>query len=408
MKIQEERLMKAAILGYGTVGSGVYEVLQRNAEVIAEKSGENIEVKYVLDLREFPGDPVMEVLVHDYECIVNDPEVRIVVETMGGVKPAYEFVRRALECGKHVCTSNKELVAEYGAELLALAKERAVNFYFEASVGGGIPIIRPLCECLTADKILEISGILNGTTNYILTRMYNEGADFNCVLKGAQECGYAERNPAADIEGFDAGRKLAILASLVLGKRVEFGDVVTEGITGITARDIRYARAMQAKIKLIASAIWKEESFYALVAPRIIMAGHPLYAIDDVVNAVMVKGNMLGDVLFSGRGAGKLPTASAVVSDVVQAARHVNENTGLIWSQTRTVPEPVRGMPGRFFVRTDEKNRQQAKQLFPGLTQVDAGLADEFAFYTEQMTEGEFSERVEELDKIRNQFRIEF
>ena len=183
MKIQEERLMKAAILGYGTVGSGVYEVLQRNAEVIAEKSGENIEVKYVLDLREFPGDPVMEVLVHDYECIVNDPEVRIVVETMGGVKPAYEFVRRALECGKHVCTSNKELVAEYGAELLALAKERAVNFYFEASVGGGIPIIRPLCECLAADKILEISGILNGTTNYILTRMYNEGADFNCVLR---------------------------------------------------------------------------------------------------------------------------------------------------------------------------------------------------------------------------------
>ncbi len=399
--------MKAAILGYGTVGSGVYEVLQKNADVIEARSGERIDVKYVLDLREFPGDPAADVLVHDYECVVNDPEVRIVIETMGGVKPAYEFVRRALEKGKHVCTSNKELVAEYGSELLLLAKERKVNFYFEASVGGGIPIIRPLCECLTADRILEISGILNGTTNYILTRMYNEGADFNRVLKEAQGCGYAERNPAADIEGFDAGRKLAILASIVTGRRVEFGDVVTEGITGITAEDIRYARAMQAKIKLIASAVWEGESFYALVAPRMVAAGHPLYAVDDVVNAVMVRGNMLGNVLFSGRGAGKLPTASAVVSDVIQAARHADENTGLYWSGTRIVPEPIRSMQSRYFVRTDAKNRQQAELLFPGLEQIDAGMEEEFAFLTGRMTEGEFAERVEELDRIYAGFRFE-
>ena len=237
-------MVNVAVLGYGTVGSGVVEVINTNHASINKRAGQDINIKYVLDLREFPGDPVMDILVHDYEVILNDEEVDIVAEVMGGVNPAYSFVKSALEHGKNVCTSNKELVEKHGAELIALAAQKNVNFFFEASVGGGIPIIRPLNQCITADEVLEVTGILNGTTNFILTKMDKEGLDFDTVLKEAQELGYAERNPEADVEGFDACRKIAILSSLVSGKDVDYEDIYTEGITKITDVDFKYANEM--------------------------------------------------------------------------------------------------------------------------------------------------------------------
>ena len=249
-------MIQIAVLGYGTVGSGVVEVLNRNQEVIDRRAGEEIRVKYVLDLRDFPGDPIQEKIVHDYDVIVNDPEIRVVVEVMGGVKPAYDFVKRALLAGKSVCTSNKELVAQHGVELLDIAMKQKVNFLFEASCGGGIPIIRPMVTSLSGDVIDEISGILNGTTNYILSEMAAEGAEFDVVLKEAQQRGYAERNPASDVEGYDACRKIAILSSLAYGRNVDFQDIHTEGITKISSADIKYANAWGASIKLLPPAGW--------------------------------------------------------------------------------------------------------------------------------------------------------
>ena len=240
-----------AILGYGTVGSGVYKIINDNNSHISRRAGEDVKVKYVLDLRDFPGDPVEEVLVHDIDTIIEDKDVDIVVEVMGGVEPAYTFVKRALLAGKSACTSNKELVAKHGAELLQIAADNKVNFFFEASVGGGIPIIRPLIECLTVDHLEEIQGIMNGTTNYILTKMEDEGADFDTVLKDAQDLGYAERNPEADIEGYDACRKIAILSSLAYEKQVDFEDIYTEGITKITTADFDYMKKIGASIKLL-------------------------------------------------------------------------------------------------------------------------------------------------------------
>ena len=246
-------MVQVAVLGYGTVGSGVFEVMHTNQEIINRNAGQEIRIKYVLDLRDFPGDPVEKVLVHDYSVILNDPEVDIVVEVMGGVNPAYTFVKQALEKGKSVCTSNKALVAAHGVELLQIAREKHINFLFEASCGGGIPIIRPLVNSLTADDIDEVSGILNGTTNYILTKMAEEGSDFDEVLKEAQALGYAERDPSADVEGWDACRKIAILMSVVSGKFVDFQQVHTEGITEITPDDVAYAKAWGLNIKLLAT-----------------------------------------------------------------------------------------------------------------------------------------------------------
>ena len=300
--------MKAAVMGYGTIGSGVVEVLNINHDSIAKRAGEAIEVKYVLDLRDFPGDPIQDKIVHDYKVIAEDPEIGMVVETMGGVEPAYTFVRAMLEAGKHVTTSNKALVAEKGAELIALAKEKNVNFLFEASVGGGIPIIRPLNSCLTADVIEEITGILNGTTNYMLTKMSVEGSEFADVLKDAQDKGYAEKDPTADVEGFDACRKIAILTSLVCGQQVDFNDIHTEGITKISATDIKYAKAMGKAIKLLATSRKVGDSYCAMVSPCMLPQEHPLYPVNDVFNAIFVHGNVLGDAMFYGSGAGKLPT----------------------------------------------------------------------------------------------------
>ena len=291
-------MIKIAILGYGTIGSGVVEVLHTNSESIAKRAGDEIEVKYILDLRDFPGDPMEDKVIHDYEVIANDPEIQVVVEAMGGVEPAYTFVKRALLAGKNVTTSNKALVAKHGAELIAIAKEQSINFLFEASVGGGIPIIRPLNSSLTADEIEEITGILNGTTNYILSKMTFEGLEFEDVLKDAQSRGYAEADPTADVEGYDACRKIAILTSLVCGQQVDFEDIYTEGISKITADDIKYAQAMGLVIKLLATSRKTKEGYCAMVAPFMLSQQHPLYSVNDVFNAIFVHGNVLGDAMF--------------------------------------------------------------------------------------------------------------
>ena len=281
-------MIQVAVMGYGTVGSGVVEVIEKNKEEINKKSNEALNIKYILDLRDFPGDPYEDKIVHDVEVILNDPEVQIICETMGGLKPAYEFTKRALMSGKSVCTSNKELVATHGPELIQIAHEHTCNYLFEASVGGGIPIIRPLNYSLTAEKIDAISGILNGTTNYILTKMEREGAAFEEVLKEAQEKGYAERNPEADIEGYDACRKIAILSSLMCGKNVRYQDIYTEGITKITADDFKYAKVMDCTIKLLGLAKEENGGLYAMVSPFLISKSHPLSMVNDVFNAVCV------------------------------------------------------------------------------------------------------------------------
>lgn len=260
-------MAKIAVLGYGTVGSGVVEVLETNKNSIEKRAGEGIEVKYVLDLRDFPGDPVQEKIVHDVDIIIQDKEIDVVVEVMGGIEPAFTFVKKALEAGKSVCTSNKALVAEHGPELLAMAKERNLNFMFEASVGGGIPIIRPLNQSLTADEITQITGILNGTTNYILTKMSQEGSSYEDVLKEAQDLGYAERNPEADVEGYDTCRKIAILTSLAFGSTVKFEEIQTEGITKISTADFAYAEKLGCVVKLLATSFKKDEKVYAITAP---------------------------------------------------------------------------------------------------------------------------------------------
>ena len=407
----EENMINVSILGYGTVGSGVVEVLHTNSESIAKKVGDTLNVKHILDLRDFPGDPFEEKIVHDFDEIVKDDEVKIVVETMGGVKPAYDFVKACLEAGKNVCTSNKELVAKHGAELLAIAKEKSVNFFFEASVGGGIPIIRPLNECVTGDVIEEISGILNGTTNYILSKMSSEGSDFDTVLKDAQDKGYAERNPEADVEGYDACRKIAILTSLAYGKQVDYEDIYTEGITKITDVDIKYAKALGASIKIFGSSKNVDGKVYAKVAPVMINAAHPLYMVNDVFNGIFVKGNMVGDLMFYGSGAGKLPTASAVVGDVVAAAKNLETNVPVIWEKDKLEIADIKDASQRFFVRlSGDKAANEAKvaEAFGTVQVVDAGIADEYAFITEEVKEGEFAKKAEELGNVVSRIRVDF
>lgn len=399
-------MIKAAVMGYGTIGSGVVEVLDVNQGSIAKRAGEGIEVKYILDLRDFPGEPVQELIVHDYKVIAEDPEVKIVVETMGGVEPAYTFVKAMLEAGKHVTTSNKALVAVKGAELIALAKEKNVNFMFEASVGGGIPIIRPLNSCLTADEIEEITGIVNGTTNYMMTKMSEEGLDFDDVLKDAQEKGYAEKDPTADIEGYDACRKIAILTSLVCGQQVDFEDIHTEGITKITTADIKYAKAMGRTIKLLASSKKMEEGYTAMVAPFLLPSTHPLYSVNDVFNAIFVHGNVLGDAMFYGSGAGKLPTASAVVADIVDIAKHLDINIAVEWSTKKQELIDFRNMVNRYFVRTTAK-KDEIEKVFGAVTFVTAeGVDGETGFVTECMSEAEYEKKAVELGNVLQMIRM--
>ena len=396
--------MKIAVMGYGTIGSGVVEVLQINRDKIAQRTGENIEVKYILDLREFPGDPMEDKIVHDYQVIANDPEIGIVVETMGGVEPAFTFVKAMLEAKKQVTTSNKNLVAAKGAELIAIARENGVNFQFEASVGGGIPIIRSLNMCLTADEIEEITGILNGTTNYMLTKMADEGAEFDDVLKDAQEKGYAEKDPTADIEGHDPCRKIAILTSLICGQQVDYEDIHCEGITGISATDIKYAKAMGRSIKLLAKSRKVGESYSCMVAPFLLEQSHPLSGVNDVFNGVFVHGNVLGDAMFYGSGAGKLPTASAVVADVVDMAKHQHVNIYVKWKKEKLELVDYKDSVNSFFVRTSS-DKETVEKIFSGVEYVDAGISGEVGFVTERMTEAEFEEKAAQIPLI-NRIRL--
>lgn len=394
-----------AVMGYGTVGSGVYEVLTKNKNIVSKNVGEELNVKYVLDLREFPGDPVENVLTHNFDDILNDEEVCVVAEVMGGIEPAYTFTKKCLLAGKSVCTSNKALVEKHGAELLAIAKEKNVNYLFEASVGGGIPIIRPLHTCLTADVIEEISGILNGTTNYMLTKMSAEGADYAEVLKDAQAKGYAERNPEADVEGHDPARKIAILTSLITGKKVDFEDLYCEGITKVTTEDIAYAKKMGLAIKLLATSKKIGDQYSIMVSPKMIGAAHPLFAVNDVFNAIFVKGNMLGDSMFYGSGAGKLPTASAVAGDIVEAAK-VTGNTGHFWTEEKLTLADISTVENKFFVRTTA-TAEEAKAAFGEVCVMDNVVDGEIGFVTEKMTEAAYHTCAAKLNGIISMIRVE-
>lgn len=405
-------MVNIAVLGYGTVGSGVVEVIDTNGAGINQRIGEKLQVKYVLDLKDFPGDPVQGKIVHDFETIIQDEEINIVVEVMGGIEPAYTFVKRSLLAGKSVATSNKALVAKHGAELLSIAKEKNINFLFEASVGGGIPIIRPLNSSLTADEIEEITGILNGTTNYMLTKMFYEGADYDTVLKEAQANGYAERNPEADVEGYDACRKIAILSSLISGNQVDFEDIYCEGITKITTEDMKYAKAMGTTIKLLASSKRDGSRLHAIVAPCMLYPEHPLYNVNGVFNAIFVHGNVLGDAMFYGSGAGKLPTASAVVADVVDAAKHLNRNIMTMWKQEKLTLEDKGDAKRRFFIRMKGDEEEMRKDLEYSFGEIEIvkvpGLEGEFGIVTPVMMEGDYDTRANRYkDQILHMIRIE-
>ena len=406
-------MVNIAVMGYGTVGSGVVEVVNTNGARINQRIGDELNIKYVLDLRDFPEDPVQEKIVHDFETIINDDEIKIVVEVMGGIEPAYTFVKRCLQAGKSVATSNKALVAKDGAELLSIAEENNINFLFEASVGGGIPIIRPLNSSLTADEIEEITGILNGTTNYMLTKMFYEGADYDTVLKEAQANGYAERNPEADVEGYDACRKIAILSSLISGQQVDFEDIYCEGITEITVEDMKYAKAMGTTIKLLASSKrYAGNRLHAIVAPCMLYPEHPLYNVNGVFNSIFVHGNVLGDAMFYGSGAGKLPTASAVVADVVDAAKHLNRNIMTMWKQEKLHLEDKADSKRRFFIRMKGDAQEMLPSLQDSFGDIEIiradGLEGEFGFTTPVMMEGDYDTRANIYkEQILHMIRIE-
>lgn len=392
-------------MGHGVVGSGVAEILATHKQKLFAAVGEEIHLKYILDLREFPDSPFKERFTKNFRDIADDIEVRVVVETMGGLHPAYEYVKECLSQGKSVVTSNKELVAAYGAELLQIASEQNANFLFEASVGGGIPIIRPINQCLVANNVSEIAGILNGTTNFILTKMIRESMGFEDALKLAQELGYAERNPAADVEGHDACRKICILASLAFGKHIYPSAVHTDGITEITLSDVEYASVWGGVIKLIGSVKKLDrDTIDIVVAPMFVPNESQLANIDDVFNGIMVRGDCTGDVVFYGRGAGKLPTASAVVADIIDSVKHLKSRKYLWWADSdNSSVLPYEQSVTAMYVRAvaDDKAGayDKARELFGDvhvLEKADAP-ADELAFITEPMTVAQFNARLDRL-----------
>lgn len=402
-------MIHIAVLGYGNIGSGVVEVLNRNNEHVAAKAGEEIEVKYVLDLRDFPGDPMESRVVHDIHVILNDPEVKIVVETMGGTNPAYEFVKAALLAGKSVTTSNKELVAKHGAELLEIAAQNNLNFLFEASVGGGIPIIRPLNQSVTSDEIYEITGILNGTTNFMLTKMDQEGMTFDAVLKEAQDRGYAERNPEADVEGYDACRKIAILSSLAFGSQVDYGDIYTEGITKISDIDMKYAKKLGMTVKLFGTSKKENGKIFAMVSPVMVMGDHPLSSVHGVMNGILVRGEVIGDLMFYGAGAGKLPTASAVVADIIDEVKHLNRNIMTKWSKEKLTLADHKKSERQFFVRISngtENSMDEIAKVFGSNDPISLPDYDEFAVITRKMSEEEFYKQAGQITGIISKIRI--
>ena len=346
-------MIQIAILGLGTVGTGVARVVAENARQIERKLGEPLQVKTIL-VRRFKDGPYRQLMTDDFSRIEQDEDIRVVVETIGGVEAAYEYTKRALEAGKHVVTANKQLVAEHGCELLALARKKNVNYLFEASVGGGIPILHPLRECLAANRIEEVYGILNGTTNYILTRMVRTGAFFSDALREAQAKGYAEADPTADIEGIDAGRKTCILADLAFGHQVDPKDVPMEGITKLSLRDVKIAQRAGYRVKLLGRAVrLPGGGRTAYVAPHLIPEDRPLANVEDVFNAIVVRGNATGEVMFCGKGAGEMPTASACVADVMEAlqASPRREETG--WSpETAGFEDPLE-LHTRYYFRIE-------------------------------------------------------
>ena len=394
-------MVNVAILGFGVVGSGVAEVLATNGPHIDQKVDDLIRLKYILDVRDFPDSPFADKVVHDFSVIENDPEVSIVVETIGGAKAALDFTRRALRAGKSVVTSNKELVAEHGCELLKLAAEQGVSYLFEASVGGGIPILRPLNQCLAANEIEEITGILNGTTNYILTRMIRGGLSFDAALKEAQANGYAEQDPTADIEGHDACRKICILASLAFGRHIYPRQVPAEGITGVTLSDVAWAEACGKKLKLLGRAIRQADGrVCAYVSPHLVDVENPLAGVEDVFNAIAVKGNAIGDVMFYGRGAGKLPTASAVVADVIDLAKDLKKDRHNAWGPGAA---DLVGSPdiltSRWYVRARasvDQARLACGEIQP-LARAGAP-AGEVAFLTAPMTEPQVRDKLKGME----------
>lgn len=395
-----------AVLGHGVVGSGVLEVLRTHADSITRRAKEEINVKYILDLREFPDLPYADSFTKDFDTILKDPQVKIVVECMGGLEPAFTFAKQCLSNGKSVVTSNKELVAAKGAELLALAQRNNLNFLFEASVGGGIPIIRPISQCLAANEVGEIAGILNGTTNFILTKMIREQMGFEEALKMAQELGYAERDPSADVEGADACRKICILASLAFGTHVYPENVHTEGITKITLEDVAYAGAWGGVIKLIGQVSMLENGKIAiLVAPMFIHRDSQLANVDDVFNGILVRGDATGDVVFYGKGAGKLPTASAVVADVIDCVKHFKARKYLFWEDAKPdYVEPFEKIPGDFFVHVQSGGNSaetfaRAESLFPGAVRIirKEEAPGEGGFTVKEITPEALEETLEKL-----------
>ena len=401
--------MNIAVMGYGTVGSGVVEIINKRGGLMDGKCAPDaLSVKYILDLRDFPGDVNADKFTKDFNDIVNDDSVKIVVETMGGINPAFDFCAASLKAGKHVVTSNKELVAEKGLELLALAKENNVNFMFEASVGGGIPILRPLSVCLAANEILSVNGILNGTTNFILTKMISDNMSFETALKIAQDNGYAEKDPTADVEGHDACRKICILASLCFGKHVYPESVYTEGITKITLDDVAYIGAFGGVIKLLGRAKRMDDGkISAIVSPAIVMDGSQLASVNDVFNAILVRGDATGDVVFYGKGAGKLPTASAVVADVIDCARNMDRKKPIGWGEAEenyVVDYRTSCLP--LYIRaevTDKANALQDVVATIGKVQVlefSGCKSNELAFVTGAMPEGELVEKLNGISSI--------
>ncbi len=381
-------MINVAILGFGVVGSGVAEVLSTNAEKIAQSAAQEIVLKYILDVRDFSESAYKDCFVKDFAVIENDPSVQIVVETIGGVGAAYDFTKRAILAGKSVVTSNKELVATHGHELLELARTKNVNYMFEASVGGGIPIIRPISQCLAANEIFELYGILNGTTNYILTQMIQNGVSFESALRDAQEKGYAEANPSADVKGFDACRKICILASLSFGSQVYPESVPTEGIENISLTDVEFARSAGGKVKLLGRSVMREDGRIACyVAPHIIGENNLLSNVEGVFNGIVVRGNAIGDVMFYGAGAGKLPTASAVVADIIDSSKHMNMRKYIYWEEAK--PEMMfdpATIVSRWYIRTSA-GLSQAKKVFGKVSVlVSEGAEFETAFITERMS----------------------
>ena len=390
-------MTKVAILGFGTVGSGVAEVLSKNSQGIARRSGGEIQVKYILDVRDFPDSPFKDCFVKDFSIIENDPEVDVVVETIGGAKVALEFTTRALKAGKSVVSSNKELVATHGYELLQLAKANGVSYLFEASVGGGIPILRPLTNCLAANEVEQITGILNGTTNYILTRMIKAGLTFEQALKEAQDNGYAEKDPTADVDGHDACRKICILSALACGQHVYPQQVPTQGIREVTLADVAYADSCGYKIKLLGRCLREPEGkVCAFVAPHLVSCENPLAGVEDVFNAIAVTGNAVGDVMFYGRGAGKLPTASAVVADVIDIARDPKRDRGNQWGPGREdLVVSSDSLTSRWYVRANlsmDQARLACGEILP-LARSGAP-AQEAAFLTQPMTYPQLMDRL--------------